>query len=794
MAYTFTRTGAQIEEIHNTVEDPKSNSQFSDDIRTIAGEYRGLWPDTGGSANKGDTYQTQVGGTPTGEYYTALQNTSVDPVGDNVNWKANNDYGSVSGDGLVVKHRRGTAAEIAAGTPAIGEIVMDTDNNELVLGDGTTQGGHPIPKKKATVLKYSTVAAMIADNTLKAGQVVKTSGYYNSDGIGAGEYLIVASATVDGKGSFELNNGLFAVLQSQPTLDRFGGASDGGVTPSVNAASLEALLVHSTTYGVPVYSGVVKNCAIDRGVVVELDKAFEFHGTEDFTIVYNSNIEDAVKIKTPDNVSKSRVYIDHMNVKGGRYGITVEANTFGDNLLNTISNVTIKHCRISETYLSGILTYHVINADISHNFFFKCGDNGVYASFSAYVNCSHNIAYNCRGSAGMTVGYSDTIRARGNQITNCIIWNDDGAASVPTAAAPSSLGGVWMGNCSDGLVQGNTIYNGATVTAASLKSGIWTDENTIDNVTIEGNVIVGVSEVAIRVGTLGGTIEDVYVRNNTIKYCRDGIRIEFGVDVYVENNTIKFTGQRGIYALSGVKNVVAKGNTLLATCQQGVFNTFYSIELNSDRSTIIDNYIDDTMSRIVLVDPSGTVTVKIDNTLTGIEVYINSVLNTTITVNIGSSIWGDIYSQIIAITELSGSLFVGNPDQVIESLKRTGPPTVDFSVEIDADGYILSFAPAYGYIKSSNGEVRNNLLRSEYLNYPDQNSYFYNNRKPLSINSLTNRDTNDWGGGRSFIGAATPTEATRYYRQGDIISDKIDGGTFAERCTVSGAPGTWVTA
>ena len=87
MAYTFTRTGAQIEEIHNTVEDPKSNAQFSDDIRTIAGEYRGLWPDTGGSANKGDTYQTQVSGTGTGQYFTALQNTTVDPVGDDVNWR-----------------------------------------------------------------------------------------------------------------------------------------------------------------------------------------------------------------------------------------------------------------------------------------------------------------------------------------------------------------------------------------------------------------------------------------------------------------------------------------------------------------------------------------------------------------------------------------------------------------------------------------------------------------------------------------------------------------------------------
>ncbi len=49
--------------------------------------YQGLWPDTGGNADKGDTYQTQVSGTPTGQYFTALKNTTVDPVGDDVNWR-----------------------------------------------------------------------------------------------------------------------------------------------------------------------------------------------------------------------------------------------------------------------------------------------------------------------------------------------------------------------------------------------------------------------------------------------------------------------------------------------------------------------------------------------------------------------------------------------------------------------------------------------------------------------------------------------------------------------------------
>ncbi|AUR97023.1 hypothetical protein NVP1236O_31 [Vibrio phage 1.236.O._10N.261.52.C4] len=56
-------------------------------LQSPSGVYRGLWPDTGGSANKGDTYQTQTGGTPTGQYFTALKNTTAAPVGDDVNWR-----------------------------------------------------------------------------------------------------------------------------------------------------------------------------------------------------------------------------------------------------------------------------------------------------------------------------------------------------------------------------------------------------------------------------------------------------------------------------------------------------------------------------------------------------------------------------------------------------------------------------------------------------------------------------------------------------------------------------------
>ncbi|CAM0054858.1 hypothetical protein VPHF89G1_0038 [Vibrio phage F89 g1] len=79
-------------------------------------DYQGLWPNSGGSANKGETWQTQTGGTPTGQYFTALQNTTVDPVGDNVNWRRA-DYGRIYGQGnrnytvIAGVIRRSTAAD-----------------------------------------------------------------------------------------------------------------------------------------------------------------------------------------------------------------------------------------------------------------------------------------------------------------------------------------------------------------------------------------------------------------------------------------------------------------------------------------------------------------------------------------------------------------------------------------------------------------------------------------------------------------------------------------------------------
>jgi hypothetical protein len=45
-----------------------------------------------------------------------------------------------------VKHRRDIAANIAAFTPAQGELIVDTTNNRVIVGDGATAGGFAAAK------------------------------------------------------------------------------------------------------------------------------------------------------------------------------------------------------------------------------------------------------------------------------------------------------------------------------------------------------------------------------------------------------------------------------------------------------------------------------------------------------------------------------------------------------------------------------------------------------------------------------------------------------------------------
>lgn len=94
-----------------------------------------------------------------------------------------------------VKHRRGTQSEIDNFTPAIAEIVVNTSESELVLGDGVTEGGVPIAKKRNTVLSFDTLTVAIANTSLKEGYVVELKERSTGNG-GGGKWDVVLASTV----------------------------------------------------------------------------------------------------------------------------------------------------------------------------------------------------------------------------------------------------------------------------------------------------------------------------------------------------------------------------------------------------------------------------------------------------------------------------------------------------------------------------------------------------------------------------------------------------------------------
>ena len=157
-------------DINQAVSDAAQSATDAQDAADSIGRYQGLWPDSGGSADKGDTYQTQVSGTPTGQYFTALQNTTVDPVGDDVNWR-----GVVSVNGL------------AQYTDIIYKASGSNSPVENMIS------GLPIP---ATL-----------------GDVIETSGRYDDGDGGGGVYDVVSSGTADGYCDIQLDNGFIAQLR-----------------------------------------------------------------------------------------------------------------------------------------------------------------------------------------------------------------------------------------------------------------------------------------------------------------------------------------------------------------------------------------------------------------------------------------------------------------------------------------------------------------------------------------------------------------------------------------------------
>jgi hypothetical protein len=99
---------------------------------------------------------------------------------------------------IVVKHRRGTSAEIAGYTLAVGEIIYNTDDNSLHVGDGLTAGGHKqtidptptaIPKVDAAITA-SGITPDSGNNDQLAQAIANAGSHFYEDTGGVNTYAL----------------------------------------------------------------------------------------------------------------------------------------------------------------------------------------------------------------------------------------------------------------------------------------------------------------------------------------------------------------------------------------------------------------------------------------------------------------------------------------------------------------------------------------------------------------------------------------------------------------------------
>lgn len=153
-----------------------------------------------------------------------------------------------------VQIRRGTTAQTAAFTGAVGEITVDTDKNTVVVHNGSTAGGFPLAKATGQTLTTVTLngvtetaynltgtAISAANGTFQYKTISANTTF--TDSLSAGQAVILRLASAS---SYTI---------TWPTITWV--KSGGSAAPTLTASDVVVLWKDTTTlYGAYVGSGV----------------------------------------------------------------------------------------------------------------------------------------------------------------------------------------------------------------------------------------------------------------------------------------------------------------------------------------------------------------------------------------------------------------------------------------------------------------------------------------------------------------------------------------------------------
>lgn len=151
---------------------------------------------------------------------------------------------------VIVQLRRDTAANIAAATPAQGEVWVNTTANRLVVGDGTTPGGIPVAKLSevsgAVGPNGSALSLALVEITVPglSGTSVTVSA-----AIPAGAIVVACAArvitTITGASSFSLGYTGSTSAFGSGIGTGVGTTAEGAIVPAPFASATNVILTSS---------------------------------------------------------------------------------------------------------------------------------------------------------------------------------------------------------------------------------------------------------------------------------------------------------------------------------------------------------------------------------------------------------------------------------------------------------------------------------------------------------------------------------------------------------------------
>jgi hypothetical protein len=145
-----------------------------------------------------------------------------------------------------LQHRRGTTAQIAPQTGTIGEILIDTTKNTVVVMDGSTIGGTPLAKESDIPTAVSQLTNDSGYFTIGYWNTVKFSKDYNDL---TNKPTLFSGAYADLTGKPTLFSGAYADLTGKPTtVSSF--TNDSGYLTTVSFADLTGKPTTISGYGI----------------------------------------------------------------------------------------------------------------------------------------------------------------------------------------------------------------------------------------------------------------------------------------------------------------------------------------------------------------------------------------------------------------------------------------------------------------------------------------------------------------------------------------------------------------